>query len=366
MAKQSKFPLTKHPNGQYCKKIRRKLYYFGTDKDEALRSYYQQASSLHAGQGPVAMPRQTLTLQDLCNLFLANQNSRLQTGEIKDVTYEDQKTRLRIFADTIGRQRLVQDLKAFDLLAYRATRIRAGKGPVTINNEIAAVKAMFHWALGAEIIEHGPNLDAVKKLPSKRVERRTFTADEINRLLAVAPVPWKAMILLAMNCSFGCTDCAELKWENVDLKAGRISFPRTKTGVGRNFTLWPETVAAIKAVPVQGEYVFYTSKGNPWGWRRTGKSYDKPMPKAFRRLMRKAGVHGAKGTGFYSLRRTSATIAAGTGDVFAVQGLLGHTDLKMASTYVQRGRLTPQTDRAIEHTRKWLTNPTSPADSESA
>jgi integrase len=304
-----------------------------------------------------------LTVQDLCNLFLAHQNNRLQAGEIKAVTYEDQKMRLRIFADTIGRQRLAQDLKAFDLMAYRATRTRAGKGPVTVNNEIAAIKAMFHWALGAELIERGPNLDAVKKLPRKRVERRTFTADEIHRLLTVAPVQWKAMIFLALNCSFGCTDCAELKWSNLDLQAGRIHFPRTKTGVPRDLALWPETVAALKAVPVKGEYVFYTSKGNQWGWRSTGKSYDKPMTKAFRRLMRAAGIQAEKGTGFYSLRRTSATIAAGTGDAFAVQGLLGHTDLKMASTYVQQGRLTPQTDRAIEHTRQWLVAATRPEDS---
>lgn len=260
----------------------------------------------------------------------------------------------------------MQDIKAYDLLAYRATRNKAELSPTSINNEIAAVKAMFHWALSTEVIDRGPNLDAVKKLPRKRVERRTFTAEEIHRLIAAADLQWKAMILLAMNCSFGCTDCAELRWENVDLKAGRISFPRTKTGVARNFLLWPETIAAIKAVPVQGDFVFYTSRGNPWGWRRTGKSYDKPMVKAFKRLMHKAGLACEKGTGFYSLRRTSSTIAAQTGDVFAVQGLLGHTDLKMASTYVQRGQLTPQTDRAIEHTRRWLADVKSQQCSESA
>lgn len=34
-----------------------------------------------------------------------------------------------------------------------------------------------------------------------------------------------------------------------------------------------------------------------------------------------------KGTGFYTLRRTAATIAAQSGDVFAVQRLLGHTNI---------------------------------------
>jgi len=34
-----KFPLTLHKTGQYCKKIRGKFYYFGSDRDEALQRY---------------------------------------------------------------------------------------------------------------------------------------------------------------------------------------------------------------------------------------------------------------------------------------------------------------------------------------
>jgi len=87
----------------------------------------------------------------------------------------------------------------------------------------------------------------------------------------------------------------------------------------------------------------------------------KPRLKAFANFIGRDRLVGEKGTGFYTLRRTAATIAAGTGDVFAVQGILGHADLAMASTYVQKNKLTPQTDRAIEHARKWLnesvTNP---------
>ena len=42
-----KFPLTRHSTGQYCKKIRGKMYYFGSDKKEALQSYLDQAAYLH-------------------------------------------------------------------------------------------------------------------------------------------------------------------------------------------------------------------------------------------------------------------------------------------------------------------------------
>ncbi len=46
-----KFPLTLHPTGQYCKKIKGKLYYFGSDKEQALARYLEDAAYLHLGKG---------------------------------------------------------------------------------------------------------------------------------------------------------------------------------------------------------------------------------------------------------------------------------------------------------------------------
>ncbi|MBN1972225.1 MAG: site-specific integrase [Sedimentisphaerales bacterium] len=72
----------------------------------------------------------------------------------------------------------------------------------------------------------------------------------------------------------------------------------------------------------------------------------------FSRLIKKIRINVPKGTGFYSLRRTAATIAAKSGDPFAVQRLLGHADLRMATRYVQD--VTVQTDRVIENSRKFI------------
>jgi len=40
----------------------------------------------------------------------------------------------------------------------------------------------------------------------------------------------------------------------------RATLPRKKTGIRRNFILWPEIVQIIKKVPKSGELVFYNSK----------------------------------------------------------------------------------------------------------
>ena len=50
-SRSDKFPLTLHPTGQYCKKVKGKIYYFGSDRKEALQRYLDQATYLHGCQG---------------------------------------------------------------------------------------------------------------------------------------------------------------------------------------------------------------------------------------------------------------------------------------------------------------------------
>ena len=168
------------------------------------------------------------------------------------------------------------------------------------------------------------------------------------------------MIWLGLNCGFGCTDCAELRWDHLDLKNSRVSFPRGKTGIARNLALWPETIEALQEVSKSGDLVFNTQSGHPWV--RAAQSIDEhgrqkytkidAVSKEFSKLIKKAGLNMAKGVSFYTLRRTAATLAARSGDPFAVQRLLGHADLKMATTYVQD--FSEQTDRVIKNSRRLI------------
>jgi len=179
-------------------------------------------------------------------------------------------------------------------------------------------------------------------------------------LLSVADVKMRAMIWLGLNCGFGCTDCAELKWTDLDLVNARVKLPRRKTGISRDLPLWPETVGSLEKIQRTGKLVFYTSRGNPYMQmlvKPDGNGNGKYttlnlITTKFSRLIKKSSLDVPKGTGFYALRRTAATIAARSGDPFAVQRLLGHADLQMATRYVQD--VSKQTDRVIENSRKYI------------
>lgn len=356
-----KFPLTLHKTGQFCKKIKGKIHYFGTDRRKALDRYLEQAAYLHAGRPVSHSPTaEQLSIKTMCNLYLDHQESRVAVGEVKPRHLSDQVSLLKAFVRSVGPHRMVSDVSTLDLQNYRTRLIGAKSSPNTINNRIAAVKAMYNWAVENELIDHSPRLKAVKKIASPKTERPTFTPAQIQVLLQNASVQLNAMIWLGLNCGFGCTDCAELRWKNLDLDHGRVTFPRGKTGIGRNLPLWPETAQALLSVPRQGELVFYTRSNNPWVRTivqrqedgTTKYTKDDAVTKEFSKLMRKAGIGREKGVGFYTLRRTAATLAAQSQDPFAVQKLLGHADLKMSSTYVQD--VSEQTDRVVNNVRKLI------------
>jgi integrase len=354
-----KFPLTRHPTGQYCKKINGKIYYFGKNKKLALQKYLAQATYLHGGQASAQkVSNSRMTLKHLCALYLDYQHSKVRAGDLGATHYNDQIYSLDKFMAFIGKGKRIRSISTLDLQGYKR-KLQSGRGSAhRLNIHIGAMKAMFHWARRNDVLQDVPNIDAVSRTRIVHHEMFTFSSDQIKKLLRAANSKMKAMILLGLNCGFGCTDCARLKWPDIDLDNGRVQLPRSKTGVSRNLPLWPETIEALKKLPISGQLVFYTTEGHPWVRTSLKIKEDgseryatvNAVTSMFARLLKKTRIEVPKGTGFYALRRTAATLAARSGDPFAVQRLLGHVNLDMATRYVQD--ISEQTDKAIENSRR--------------
>jgi integrase len=299
-------------------------------------------------------------LKELCDLYLEYQRSRVLAGNLSARHNIDQVGSLNKLTSFLGKTRRIRSISTLDLQNYKRKLQGAYGSAHRLNLHIGAMKAMFHWARKNDILQNIPNIAAVSKGKIVHREMYIFTSEQIKKFLSVASTEMRTMILLGLNCGFGCTDCARLKWTDLDLDKGRVKLARNKTGVARNLPLWPETMKALRAMPKSGQLVFYTAEGHPWvrtllkikkdGSRRYTSV--NAVTSMFARLLKKAKINAPKGTGFYTLRRTAATLAARSGDPFAVQRLLGHANLDMATRYVQD--ISEQTDRVIENSRKFV------------
>jgi integrase len=356
-----KFPLTLHTTGQYCKKIQGKMYYFGSDKKQALERYLGQATYLHGGRNLIQKASNgNMTLGELCTLYLHYQQSKVKANGLSAKHHNDQINSLKKFTSFLGHDRKIKNISTLDLQRYKTKLQSDYRSVCRLNLYLSIMKAMSHWARKNDILENIPNIDAISRGKAICQERFTFNSKQINKLLSVADKKMRAMIWLGLNCGLGCTNCTQLKWKDLDFANNRVRLPRNKTGIPRNLPLWPETIQALRRVPKSGELVFYTPKGHPW-IRTLIEADDNGQIKyavinsitpRFSKLLRRANIHAPKGTGFYTLRWTAATIAARSGDPFAVQRLLGHANLKMATIYVQD--VSKQTDRVIENSRKYV------------
>ena len=356
-----KFPLTLHPSGQYCKKIKGHIYYFGSDRKQALERYFDQAMFLHGYNNTLLKSTNgNMTLKEICDLYLKYQKTKLQANNLTVRHHNDQIGSLKKLMEFLGEGCRIKSISTLSLQNYKRSLQKHYSSVCRLNLHLSIMKAMFHWARKNDILKDIPNIDAISRAKEIHQERFTFNSEQINKLLTIADIKLQAMIWLGLNCCFGCTDCAYLKWTDLDLENSKVILPRRKTGIYRDLPLWPETVVSLRKIKRRGSLVFYTSRGNPY--IQTNMKIDDRgkeiytttnlISTKFRRLILKAGLNVPKGTGFYTLRRTAATLAARSGDPFAVQRLLGHANLTMATRYVQD--VSAQTDRVIENSRNIL------------
>lgn len=365
------FPLFPHATKRWAKKIRGQMFYFGpwADPDGALARYLEQAEALHAGRKPRLTPAAGVTVKELCNQFLGHKAALMDAGEIAPRTWDEYKAACDLIVSAFGKGRAVEDLTPDDFAGLRK-RMTARWGPTTVGNTIQRVRSVFKFASDNDLVQRVPKYGQGFQRPSKktlRIERakrgaRLFTPEEVRRLLDAAGVHLKAMIMLGVNCGYGNQDCGVLPLTAIDLDKRTLDHPRPKTGVARRCVLWPETVEALRESikarpdPKKEEHqglVFVTKYGDSWA---KDAIIDSPVAKEFAKVMRKAGITGRKGTGFYTLRHTFRTVADEAKDQPAADLIMGHESSHMSTVY--RERISDDRLRAVtDHVRRWLFAP---------
>ncbi len=364
------FPLFAHASGQWAKKIRGQLRYFGVwaDPDGALDKYLAEKDALHAGRKPRPAAEGT-TVKDLVNHFLYAKEQLRDAGELSPRTYDDYKRVCDLVVAHFGKARLAADVDPDDFAALR-NKVAKKWGPHRLGSKlIQYTRSLFKHAVDAGLIDRPVRFGPGFKRPAKKVLRlaraeagpKLFTADEIRRLIAAAGPALKAMLLLGINAGFGNADCGTLPQAALDLNGGWVDFPRPKTGIERKAPLWPETVQAVREAlarrpdpkdPADAGLVFITKYGLSWA-KDTSTN---PVSQETAKLLKALRINGRKGLGFYTLRHVFRTVADEVKDQPAVDFIMGHEVPHMSAVY--RETISDARLRAVvEHVHAWLFPP---------
>lgn len=369
------FPLSPAANGQWCKKIKGRIRYFGvwSKPDEAEAEYLRVREYLQAGRRPPTTAV-GIRLNDLANRFLNAKRALRDTGELSPRTFVDYHAACGEILTHFGSERLVEDCGPDDFESFRV-KASKGRGLHSIAKTVTTTKMLFSFAYANELVEKPirfgqqfarPSLKSMRIHRARKQDRdglRMFEAAEIQQLLAAASPQLKAMILLAANGGLGNSDVANLPQSAV--RGDWLQFPRVKTGVDRRIPLWPETRQALSEAlrtrprakdPADDGLCFLTRQGRKWvRFGANGTSIVDLVSDALSKLLKKLELKRA-GLGFYALRHTFETIAGGCGDQVATSAIMGHVSDDMSSLYRERiddDRLL----KAVNHVHAWLFAP---------
>ena len=366
------FPLTPLGNGQWAKKVKGKLYYFGSWKNDpkgtaALNDWLSRKDGILAGLDhlQVASVNTDWTLGRLVGEFLQAREADVAAGTLSKLTFGDYIRELKLFLGVMGQNAVVGKLTPAHFSAYAKHLIERRKlRSNSRKRTIAYIKACLNWGAG-----HGyypaPAYGTAFKAPNTTKEairlekqrlglpdhsKRVASGAEIDALLSRANPNFRAIVLLSVNCGMGPADIGRLQWQHLDMESGRFDMARGKTGRERHGYLWKRTREALqdvaklkhtrKAFEREGPtaLVFWTRKAQPMYREQEvvedGRVVDVVVRQAvsitFGRMARQLGLAGLTQ---YRLRHTFKTLGKKAKDPDALEYMMGHRKGDTGATY---------------------------------
>jgi integrase len=253
------------------------------------------------------------------------------------------------FLRSLGRRRDAKlgSIGLADFLRFRNQLLAEGRTPQTVDHLGRKILASpFILAVKFGLLSSNP-LASLPALKSTRIEKGTFSAQEISKLLAVATPDWRGAILVGYFTGARLGDVCTLRWGNVDLQKQLITFRAAKTAAktGQLITvaIHPELEEDLlsRKISDDPQAFIFPSLGGKSGGSKSGLS------RAFKRIMEQAGVEAgiarlgsrAKGRSFslrsfHSLRHSFISALANCGVSSELRRRLsGHASEEMHAVY---------------------------------
>ena len=219
--------------------------------------------------------------------------------------------------------------------AFIAQRHRQGLGGKSLQRLLSAVRSLYRWMLREGLAEHNPAAP-VRAPKSPRDLPATIDADSIGQLLDIPcdtppAIRDKAIMELFYSSGLRLSELADLRWEQLDLVSGMV----TVTGKGNRTRMVPVGRMASKALlewrKHRGEFasfeqphVFVSQRGTPIATRT--------IQARIRYWAKRQGI--PQNIYPHLLRHSFAShMLESSGDLRAVQELLGHADISTTQIY---------------------------------
>jgi integrase len=270
---------------------------------------------------------------------------KAEKPSVSGSTYLKKEQAARMFLESLGARKLLplEAITKSDIVKFRDELLAAGRRASTVNGLVRKILAQpFSAAKKEGLIQIDP-VAGLKAIRGDRVEKHTFTAEQIQRLLNAAEGDWKGLVVAGFYSGARLSDLANLTWGNVDLFERTITFTQKKTGAKIKIPIAEDLHAYLLTLPLKDNPkapVFPTLCGKT----SAGKS---GLSMAFGRLMERAGVNQGvirergegvsrkvSGLSFHSLRHSFNTVLANSGVPQELRmKLTGHSSVEMNAVY---------------------------------
>ena len=161
-----------------------------------------------------------MTFGDLVARFLAGAEVRPH--------HTDRLTHLLPYFADIALLRLNKGMAA----DYRMKRHREKTvSDATINRDLSVLRHILYWAVDQSILPSNP-LTRLRLARERRVQRPVMSVGEELKLLAVAPIHLRRIIIAALDTGMRRGEILHQRWEHIDMRRKVLSVSRSKTPEG--------------------------------------------------------------------------------------------------------------------------------------
>jgi integrase len=144
--------------------------------------------------------------------------------DLRPVSLRALRYDLEAYAAALGAQKHLEDLRPEDLERWFAGLALEGQAPRTREKALAALRAVFTWAMRRRYIYRDPT-EGLKAPRVPRYQGRALSLEEARELVATARGELRLAILLALHAGLRVGTIARLRWRDVDFAGRRLTIP---------------------------------------------------------------------------------------------------------------------------------------------